>query len=54
MLIALGIAEYDATIVEVEGGACTGVVLDSMPSLPVAVKRYVPNDNRPETKVDSR
>ena len=35
MLIALGIAEYDATIVEVEGGACTRVVLDGVPSLPV-------------------
>jgi hypothetical protein len=45
MLIALGIAEYDATIVEVEGGACTGIVLDSVPSLPVAVNTF-DNDDR--------
>ena len=44
MLIALGIAEYDATIVEVEGGACTRVVLDSMPSLPVAVNTFDNDD----------
>ena len=36
MLIALGIAEYDATVVKVEGGASTCVVFDSVPSLPVA------------------
>ena len=44
MLIALGIAEYDATIVEVEGGACTRVVLDSMPSLPVAPDAFDNDD----------
>ena len=35
MFVALGIAEHDATVVEVEGGACTRVVLDGVPSLPV-------------------
>ena len=44
MLIALGIAEYDATIVEVEGGACTRVVLDSMPSLPVVPDAFDNDD----------
>ena len=44
MLVTLGIAEHDATIVEVEGGACTGIVLDSMPSLPVAVNTFDNDD----------
>ena len=44
MLIALGIAEYDATIVEVEGGACTRVVLDSMPSLLVVPDAFDDDD----------
>ena len=45
MLVTLGIAEHDATIVEVEGGACTGIVLDSVPSLPVAPDAF-DNDDR--------
>ena len=38
MFVALSIEEYNATIVKVEGGACTRVVLDCVPSLPVAPK----------------
>ena len=45
MFVALCIAEYDATVVEVEGGACTRVVLDGMPSLPVAPDAF-DNDDR--------
>jgi len=44
MLIALGIAEYDATVVEVKGGACMRVVLDSVPSLPVAPDAFDDDD----------
>ena len=36
MFVTLGIEEYDATIIEVEGSACTAVMFDSMPRLPVA------------------
>ena len=46
MLVALGIAEYDATVVEVEGGACTRVVLDSVPSLPVAPDAFDDDDGQ--------
>ena len=45
MFVALCIAEYDATVVEVEGCAYTRVVLDGMPSLPVAPDAF-DNDDR--------
>ena len=44
MLIALGIAEYDATVVEVEGGACTRVVLNGLPGVPVAPDAFDDDD----------
>ena len=36
MLIALGIKEHDATVVEVEGGTCTSVAGYLLPTLWVA------------------
>ena len=36
MLVALGIEEHDATIVQVEGGASARIMFNSVPSLPVA------------------
>ena len=36
MFVALGIEEDDATVIQVERGACARVVLDSVPGLPVA------------------
>ena len=44
MFIALGIAEYDATVVEVEGGAAACVVLDGVPGLPVAPDAFDDDD----------
>ena len=44
MFVALDIEEHDATIVEVEGGACTRVVLDGVPSLPVAPDAFDNDD----------
>ena len=35
MLVALDIEEHDATIVQVEGGASTRIMFNSMPGLPV-------------------
>ena len=36
MLVALGIEEHDATIVQVEGGASARIMFNSVPGLPVA------------------
>ena len=44
MFVALCIAEYDTTVVEVEGGACTRIVLDGVPSLPVAPDAFDNDD----------
>ena len=44
MFVALDIEEHDATIVEVEGGACTRVMLYGMPNMPVAPNALY-NDN---------
>ena len=44
MFVALGIEEHDATVVEVERGAGTCVVLYSVPSLPVAPDTFYNDD----------
>ena len=46
MFVALGIEEYDATVVEVEGGACTRVVLDSVPSIPITPDTFYNDDGQ--------
>jgi hypothetical protein len=46
MFVALGIEEHDATVIEVEGGACAFVVLDSMPSFPITPD-VLNDDDRP-------
>ena len=44
MFVALGVEEHDATIVEVEGGACPRVLFDSMPHLPIAPDTFDDDD----------
>ena len=44
MFVTLGIEQYDATVVEVEGGACACVVFDGVPSLPIAPDTFYNDD----------
>ena len=44
MFVPLGIEEYDATIVQVEGGACACILLNSVPSIPLAPDTFYNDD----------
>ena len=44
MFVALCIEEDDTTVIEVEGGTCAFVVLDSMPSLPITPDAFDDDD----------